>query len=127
MSQLNIFLIDRDQSLLNQFMLSLDASGYYNVNAFDRVTNSEIYLSREQPDVVFLGANLGYGLSMELLKCFRSVYPDTSVILMPDTEAEQNMMRIVNSTETKVEKLTRYMLCVLDRLSAVKRTELYCA
>lgn len=127
MSQLNIFLIDKDQSLLNNFKQNLDASGYNQVSAFNRATDSDIYLSRQQPDVVFLGNSLGYGLSMELLKCFRSVYPDTNVILMPDAESDRNMMRIANSVETKAEKLANYMLCVLDRLAAVKSSQRYCA
>lgn len=122
MNQLSIFLIDRDQSNLNDYQQSLDARGYNNVSIFNRATETAIYLAN-QPDVVFLGNNLGYELAIELLKCFRSVYPDTDVILLPCTQPQEDMMpgaKRYADRQAKPKYIVDYILCVLDRLSISK-------
>jgi len=123
MNQLNIFLIGKDQSLLDNYQQGLNAHGY-NVTVFNRATETSIYLS-PLPDVVFLGANMGYELSIELMKCFRSASPKTEVIILPYMQTQDNVAslakRYTGSAESNAIYTIDYILCVLEPLSELKR------
>lgn len=124
MEQLNIFLIDKDQASLDKYQLYLIAQGYKNVNIFNRATEYAIYMEH-RPDIVFLGNSLGYELGIELLKSFKSVYPDTDVILLPGPEYKGETLVMTNhynqSLSEKQEHILNYITCVLDRAVVVRK------
>lgn len=123
MDQLNILLIDKDQSTLTKYQQLLQVYGYSNMKVIKYNTDADV-LSASQPDVVFLGNKLGYEMGMQLLKLFRSIYPGTDVILLPGFQYQHDMQIShyrINDVSVKTDHILDYIISLLDRLTVIKR------
>lgn len=123
MNQINIFLVDNDHLSVNLYRAHLNNQGYTDIRSFttgfDCMNN--LFLN---PDVIFLGSNLGYDLSLELLRRIKSYNADIDVILLPGPGQEESLTyqsKRIHSFVKKYDYVLDYITCVLDRLSVVKK------
>ncbi|OCX54392.1 hypothetical protein BEL04_09075 [Mucilaginibacter sp. PPCGB 2223] len=126
--QVQVFLIDGDESHRNSYLHSLNAGGISSCRGFASVEDGISGLTNGQPDVIVLAYGMLTSNGTDVLQRIRDLDPFIDVVLLPGPSYANAMEKLTQLSgynyrrRENTDYILDYLLTILSRASRSKRS-----